>query len=211
MIRIRRNWKQMSPSAKESFARDILDKVKDSSIVLPDSPPFIALKTKNDALRAGLDELSALETKVKSIRNRVHELDDEMADVLNVAASYTEGVTEGAASEVLRVGFELLGASTRTAVPMTRVLNLVLSGGDHEGTINAAWDPVPSARLYELQTSPTAEDGANWAAYEIPQSRSFILLNGLASGRKVWVRVRALGAGDQPAGEWSDPGVQMAS
>ena len=35
-----------------------------------------------------------------------------------------------------------------------------------------------------------------------------ILLSGLQSGVKIWVRVRALGAGEHPAGPWSDPAVR---
>ena len=209
MTKIRRNWKTMGVADLDAAAANVITKSQGNAALPTPAAPFTALKTKRDALRDKLDQLSAAETLVKTLRSAVYDAADDVRDGMAVAASFAEAATEGDATKILSLGFDVVGAPSSTPVPMTRVVNLSLSAGDHAGTIDALWDPVPSARLYELQTAPTSADNAVWTGYGIPQSRSFLTVTDLTSGVKVWVRVRALGAGDQPAGEWSDPAVQM--
>ena len=209
MMKIRRNWKTMGVADLDAAAANVITKSEGNPALPTPAPPFVALKTKRTTLRDKMDQLSAAETLVKTLRSAVYDAADDVRDGMAVAASYAEASTEGDGTKILSLGFDVVGAPSSTPVPMTRVVNLALSAGDHAGSIDAGWDPVPSARLYELQTAPTSADNAVWTAYGIPQSRSFVTITDLVPGQKVWVRVRALGAGDQPAGEWSDPGVQM--
>ena len=209
MMKIRRNWKAMGVADLDAYAANLIAKSTGNPALPTPAPPFVTVKTKRDALRALMDQLSAAETLVKSLRNAIYDGAGELSDSISIAASYTEATTEGDGTEILSIGFDVVGAPSTAVVSMTRVTHLVLSAGDHAGSVDAGWDPVPSARLYELHTAPTSADNAVWTPYGIPQSRSSITITDLVPGQKIWVRVRALGAGDQPAGEWSDPGVQM--
>jgi len=89
----------------------------------------------------------------------------------------------------------------------TQVLNLVLTEGDFEGTLDAAWDRVRGASSFEIQTSVDPITPTSWA-FKQSASKSSATISGLTSGAKLWVRVRAIGAGNTP-GPWSDPATKV--
>jgi hypothetical protein len=90
--------------------------------------------------------------------------------------------------------------------PLTQVLNLVVTAGDNEGTLDAGWDPTRGAGSYEVQKSAEPVTGTSWS-YATVSNKSSVTLEGLTSGNKVWVRVRAVGAANAK-GPWSDPAVK---
>ncbi len=76
---------------------------------------------------------------------------------------------------------------------MPQITNLVLSFSDRgDGALDAGWDYVEGARSYEVEMSfdDTKPDG--WVKLmTAPQSNA--TLTGLQSGKRVWIRVRAIG------------------
>jgi len=86
------------------------------------------------------------------------------------------------------------------------VLNLVLTAGDNDGTLDAAWDPLHGAGSYEVQISVDPVSSTSWA-FKTVANKSSVTLDGLTSGAKIWVRVRGVGAGNNK-GPWSDPAVK---
>ena len=84
-------------------------------------------------------------------------------------------------------------------------LSLVVTAGDFDGSLDAAWDAVRGAASYELQTSVDPVTPSSWA-FKQTSSRSSAELNSFTSGAKIWVRVRAIGAAG--AGPWSDPAAK---
>ena len=87
----------------------------------------------------------------------------------------------------------------------TQVLNLVVTEGDNEGTLDASWDPVRGASSYIIQTSVDPVSPTSWA-YKASSAKSSAVLNSFTSGTKIWTRVKALGAAGE--GPWSDPAVK---
>ncbi|MCG3150562.1 MAG: hypothetical protein PCFJNLEI_04048 [Verrucomicrobiae bacterium] len=89
-------------------------------------------------------------------------------------------------------------------VVMTQVLGLRLTPSRNEGEILARWKPIRRARAYQVQIC-AAEDTAptHWRFYRTCTKTRCALNQGLESGRKVWVRVRAFGASG--LGPWSNP------
>jgi len=110
-----------------------------------------------------------------------------------------------------KVKIEIAGMSVRDdAAPIgtpDRVMNLVLTEGDLEGTLDVAWDKVRGASSYEIQTSPDPITPTSWA-FKQSASKSSATIEGLTSGAKLWVHVRAIGAGNTP-GPWSDPATKV--
>jgi hypothetical protein len=107
----------------------------------------------------------------------------------------------------LRLGALLSGQppAGNDAAPIgtpTQVLNLVLTEGDFEGTLDAAWDRVRGASSYEIQISVDPITPTSWA-FKQSASKSSATISGLTSGAKLWVHARAIGAGNTP-GPWSD-------
>lgn len=100
-----------------------------------------------------------------------------------------------------------LPSAANAPVGTTQVLNLVLTEGDFEGTLDAAWDRVRGASSYEIQISVDPITPTSWA-FKQSASKSSATISGLTSGTKLWVHVRAIGAGNTP-GPWSDPATKV--
>ena len=209
MTKIRRNWKPMGVAELDAFAANVITKSDGNPALPTPAPPFVAIKTKREAMRAKMDQLSALDTQAKALRNAICDDADELRDLFAVGASYAEACTECDGTKILSLGFDVVGAPSSTPVAMTQVMNLAVTVGDNEGEIDASWDPVDSARVYEVQTAPSPTAPATWTVYGTPQTKSSITLSGLTSGQRTWVRVRAIGAGDSSPGPFSDPAFSM--
>ena len=99
----------------------------------------------------------------------------------------------------------LFGEAAPVGTP-TQVLDLVVTAGDFDGTLDLAWDPVRGAVSYKIWISLDPVTPTSYA-FKKSSSKSSDTITGLTSGVKMWVRVRAIGAGSEP-GPWSDPAVK---
>ena len=83
--------------------------------------------------------------------------------------------------------------------------NLSLSTGDNPGAVDAHWDAVTGRKSYEQQHC-TGDPGveANWKMVG-SSSASKTSFADLASGTRLWVRVRAKGTKPANDGAWSQP------
>jgi len=119
-------------------------------------------------------------------------------------ASYVENASGGDAVKIESAGMSVRAPSVPVG-PVTQVLDLVLSQGDFDGTLDLVCQPVRGAKSYEIQVSP--DPPGTWTP-KMTASKSSATLEGLTSGAKLWVRVRAIGADNQP-GPWSDPATKV--
>jgi hypothetical protein len=103
------------------------------------------------------------------------------------------------------VGFSLKGQSVPVG-PLGQVLNLVITAGDNEGTLDAAWDPLKGANSYEVQISVDPVSPTSWQP-KLTAGKSTVTITGLTSGARMWVKVRGVGANNS-LGVWSDPAVK---
>ena len=67
-------------------------------------------------------------------------------------------------------------------------------------------DPVRGAGSYEIQASVDPVTSTSWAYKDISNTITTMLTN-FTSGTKMWIRVRAVGAGNE-RGPWSDPAAK---
>ena len=83
-----------------------------------------------------------------------------------------------------------------------QVQDLKLTINGFPGRLHARWKPLRGGVSYDVQISATPADEASWA--NMPgSSKSFTSVEGLTSGTRMFVRVRAIGK--SPAGPWSEP------
>jgi len=125
--------------------------------------------------------------------------------LLSQLATYVENASGGDAAKIESAGMSVRADSTAPVGPMPQVLDLVLSAGDFDGTLDAMWHPVRGAKSYEVQVS--ADPPGTWTQ-KMASGKSSATIEGLTSGAKLWVRVRAVGADNKP-GPWSDPAVKV--
>lgn len=172
--------------------------------------------TPNPALAALTTQKTTTQTKINTYDSMLASLATALADrdveianlrsLLTQLGAYVENVSGGDAVKIASAGMGV--RSPRTPVgPMPRVLDLLLSEGDHVGFLDAMWKPIYGARSYEVQISADPMSESTWT-FKMSSTKSSATLTGLTSGSKVWVRVRAIGADPLP-GDWSDPAMKV--
>ena len=158
-----------------------------------------AAKAKSDAYEQAKAALAALKTArdegVDALRNK-------MGDVAVKARSESGGE----AGPLQAAGYQLASGTSSPTGPLTQPQNLAVTAGDMDGTVDASCDPVVNAKTYDWQT--TTADAVNGPYITAAQTTgSSTILQGLTSGQRVWVRVRAVGT--KGVGPWSDPATKI--
>jgi hypothetical protein len=154
-------------------------------------------------------KIAAYDTLVASGQTALADRDAAVATLcglLSQLGAYVENTSGGDAVKIQSAGMGVRAASAPVG-PVAQVLDLVLSAGDFDGTLDLMCAPVRGAKSYEIQTSPDPQTNTSWTP-KMTASKSSATIEGLTSGAKVWVRMRAIGAENKP-GPWSDPAVKV--
>jgi hypothetical protein len=196
----------MSAEGKISFAKTVKKAMTDNAAVFTNPNPSMT------ELGAGITEADALEEAYKAalvaVTAALTARDAQVEAVcglLNQEAGYVQSKSAGDPAIIELAGMGVMGAGTPVG-PMPQVLHLAVSAGDHDGTVDAMWDPIYGAKSFEVWTSADPMSETSWK-FALSSGKSSVTLKGLTSGSKVWVRVRAIGADPEP-GPWSDPAVK---
>jgi hypothetical protein len=164
-----------------------------------------ALLAATDALEVARDDREAKANAAMLATQAQADADAAFNLAFSNYARVGQNKSGGDATSIRAIGLAVAG--TATAVSMTQVLNLAVSAGDEEGSLDAQWDPVRGARIYKVQISTDlTSPPQNWTDKSNP-TRSRCTLTGLTSGQKLWIRVKAIGANDE--GPWSDVAWKM--
>lgn len=181
-----------------------ITKMTGNAAVPSPNPTLPNAQASHDAAKVSLDTIDTKEAELVTLRLQRDALMQTAMDNYDSLGSFVENKSNGDATIITGAGFDVVGART-PADPVSQVLNLVLTEGDNDGTLDAAWDRDPSAKSYEIQTSPDPVAGGSWTFKQIA-TKSFATITGLTSGARVWVRVRSVGSDEN--GPWSDPAVK---
>jgi len=171
--------------------------------------------TPNPTLASITTAKTTAQTKVAAYNSAKAAADTALADrdaaikalgaLLTQEAAYVENVTGGD-----KVKIESAGMSVRadgSPITMTQVLDLAASEGDDAGSLDLVWKPVKGAKSYEIHINSSDPNvAANWS-FKQSASKSSATIEGLTSGAKIWVRVRAVGAKND-TGPFSDPATK---
>jgi hypothetical protein len=160
------------------------------------------MQTDLDATKAKFDAVDAKEAGLQADRTDAYAALDAISDKYGLLGACVESKSGGDAGIIGRAGFDVVAARTPVG-PLGRVMNLVLSEGDHSGTLDWMCKPLRGASAYELWISPDPMSDTSWKFADTATKSSGTLKN-LTSGDMVWVQVRGKGADPEP-GEFSDP------
>jgi hypothetical protein len=130
-------------------------------------------------------------------RKNAVELTPDAASHLQAQGGSDAAKNQGAAMGVA-------GAAAVAGLP-GQVRNLTLVSGN-PGELDAQWDSDAAAKSYEIQTSADPVTAISWVA-QPSVTKSSAVLQGLTSGSRQSVRVRAVGSAG--AGAWSDPATKI--
>ena len=115
-------------------------------------------------------------------------------------ARYVERATGGDEQKMKALGYRLAAAPVHGKAALPAPTRLSVTDGDQAGMLDAHWDRVHGAPSYEVATADASEGPWTLA---LGSTSSKARLEGLASGKKLWLRVAALGS--QGTGAWSAP------
>ena len=180
----------------------VIQKAKDVKVKLTGNPNFTtttpsltdfgALITTADTALAASDAANATAKEKTLLKNNAM---DALRKSFGLLGTNIESLSSGSADKILSAGLDTRATKTPSGIP-AQVMNLAVTAGDHDGELNAQWDPVPGAKTYEVQTSPDPFTSASWSKTK-SVTKSMAVPAGFTSGARIWVRVRAIGAGGE--------------
>ncbi len=205
MAKVKLGLDKLTPVGVTDLATRVVTMMTGNPNFPTPNPPLATVTTQKTSTAASI---TAQETAKATAEGATITRDAELAALkrlLSQLASYVENASGGDAAKIESSGMSVRAPSTPPVGPMPQVMDLVLTAGDFEGTLDAMWHPVRGAKSFEIQISP--DPPGTWTQ-KMASGKSSATIQGLTSGAKTWVRVRAVGADNQP-GPWSDPAVKV--
>ncbi len=205
MAKVKLNLGRLSIPQKLTLGQNIITAMTGNANFPAPNPTLAAmqtavtnLQTKNNAVEAGK---AAQEQKMTERATA----EGAFNAAFTTQAATVQSASAGDATKILSSGMSVIGTSGPVVAP-GQVLNLVVTAGDNDGTLDFAFDPEPVAKSYEIEISVDPVSATSWEKKQTA-AKSSGTIAGLTSGARMWVRVRAIGAAPLP-GPWSDPAAK---
>jgi hypothetical protein len=195
MAKVKLNLFNLTDAQLILKAKDVKTKLTGNAnftTTVPSLTDFGTLITAADTALAASDAANATANEKTLAKNNAV---DALRKSFGLLGTNIESLAGGAADKILSAGLDTRATKTPAGVPV-QVANLSVSAGDHDGELNSQWDPVPGAKTYEVQTSPDPFTASSWSKTK-SVTKSLVVLTGFTSGSRIWVRVRAIGAGGE--------------
>jgi hypothetical protein len=200
------NTRSLKPRQKLAKLQTAITKLTGNADMTNPNPTLASAQAKHDLAVAKLDALDIKEADLKTSRiDAAAAVDDAMYDYGQLG-KFVDNKAAGNGSKITNAGYDVAATSAPIGA-IGQVMDLVLTEGDHTGTLDFMCKPEKGASLYEVWTSPDPMTESSWV-FATTSPRSSGTLKSLVSGSKTWVRMRAKGAAAEP-GEWSDPAVKV--
>ena len=205
MAKVKLNLKDKSDSDLLTFAQQHVTAMTGNANFTTPLPAAAAVTTALTAYSTALGSFNTAQQAAKQATTVKDAARTTLEGVLTQRGNYVDLTAAGNPAIIESAGFSVKASSAATTTP-DQVVNLSITAGDNAGEIDAQWDPVTKAKTYDVQTSPDPMTSTSWTSQSSP-SKSRTSVSGLTSGARVWVRVRAIGAGG--TGAWSDPATKI--
>ena len=192
MAKVKLNLDRLTDGEVIQKAKDVKTKLTGNAnfpTTTPALADFGALITTADAALAASDAANATAKETTLAKNNAL---DALRKCFGLLGTNIESLSGGAADKILSAGLDTRAAKTPAGLP-DQVTNLAVTAGDHDGELNAQWDPIAAAKTYEVQTSPDPFTATSWSKTKSVTASS-VVLAGFTSGARIWVRVRAIGS-----------------
>ena len=205
MAKVKLSLNKLTPDEILALTNQIITAMTGNANFTTPNPSLASVTTlKNTATTKVAAQKAAQLAALQATNDRDVAL-NALTTALGLLALNVESTSGGDAVKIQSAGMTVKSPATPQTVP-TQVLNLAVSNSDNEGELDAQWDPVRSAKTYQVQISPDPITTTSWRDVT-PSSVSKTVIEGLTSGTRIWVRVRAINKKGQ--GPWSDPATKI--
>lgn len=207
MAKVKLGLASLSPDEVVSLANQVKTAMTGNANFTTPNPPLASVTTLTTTATTKVAAQKAAQAAAKQATDDRDAAVAALVLALTSLAAYVENTSGGDPVKIASAGMSVK-ASNAPVGPLGQVQNLSITAGDSEGRLDLQWDPVRGAKNYEIQTSLDPNVPANWKLVDT-SSASHLSLEGLASGQKIWVRVRAKAPKRANDGAWSDPATKI--
>ncbi len=186
------------------FAKQVQAALAGNANVPVPNPPLSRLQSLIATAEANIDTSEAEKAVLRSKKNLRDEAMKALCNGLRLQADTVQAATGGDPDKMATTGFRASKRPTPLGT-LAQVTRLVLEAGATEGTLKASWKPVRGVKVYEIECSPDPVGPNTWT-YKGTVTKAKAVINSFASGTRIWLHVRAIGAAGP--GPWSDPAVK---
>jgi hypothetical protein len=202
MAKVKLGLSRLSPDELVDLGNTVKTAMTGNANFPAPNPPLATIGTLVTTAQTKINAYNLLKAQTDTALSDRDTALQALRNGLSQEGDHVQNVSGGDRTKIESAGMSVRDDGAPIGTP-TQVLNLVLTEGDFEGSLDAAWDRVRGASSFEIQISPDPITPTSWA-FKQSASKSSATISGLTSGAKLWVHVRAIGAGNTP-GPWSDP------
>jgi len=206
MPRIKLNLRNLSIPDKVQKGRQIVTAMTNNANFSNPHPPLPEVTAALTGLDQNYALLQAAKADVKAKATTQDDAEGKVDQILGQLAAYVESIAGNDEKIITSAGLTTK-ASRSAPTFLSPPQSLSATAGDHEGVIELSWKKVPNARSYTIQTSPDPPTPESWTHASIATA-SAQTIDKLASGKRFWFRVAAIGALGQSG--WSEPATKIA-
>jgi hypothetical protein len=205
-MKVKLSLKTLPPDQLVSLANAVKTALTGNAKFPSPSPTLVAFGALITALVNAINAYNtAVDAEKTALANRNAAI-EALRTALTQWMAYVESLATSEA-DVASAGMQVRRPTTAPVGPMPKVQNLKLTISDRPGDTDWMCAAVNGVSVYILQTNRTNPDTESEWHYADSSTKSSGTLRGNAPG-KIWVRVAAKGADDQP-GPWSDPAEEI--
>ncbi len=186
-----------------ALARLIVQKMTGNANFTTPDPPLADITTAANDLEAQKQAVDSAKATLGEAVAKQNSFEKNLQDLLTAEGRYVDNRAKGDKAIIESAGMSASDEPSPVG-EMPQVKNLSVTRGDNPGEIDPHWDPVPKSKNYTVQVTDDPIGSAPWITRGNP-TKSKMTIDGLTSGRKVWVQVAANGTAG--TGAYSDPAV----
>jgi len=206
MPRIKLNLRNLSVPDKVQKGRQIVTAMTNNANFSNPHPALSEVIAALASLEQNYALAQAAKADVKAKASTQDDAEGKVDQILAQLAAYVESIAGNDEKIITSAGLATK-ASRSAPTWLSPPQGLSATAGDHEGMIELAWKKVPNARSYTIQISPDPPTPESWTHASIATA-SAQTIEKLASGKRFWFRVAAIGALGQSG--WSEPATKIA-
>ena len=206
MPRIKLNLRTLSIPDKVQKGRQIVTAMTNNPNFSNPHPGLSDVTAALASLEQNYASVQAAKADVKAKTTTLDDAADKVDQIMIQLAAYVESIA-GTDEKIITSAGLTTKASRSTPSFLSPPQGLSATVGDHEGVIELSWKKVANARSYTIQVSPDPPTSESWTQAAIATASARTIEN-LASGKRFWFRVAAIGALGQSG--WSEPATKIA-